>query len=53
MVLPEESSVDVLSEVRAWKEEDTQARAESSESDGAVCDYDVILTDQDILSQLK
>ena len=38
VVLPEESSVDVLSEVRAWKEEDTQARAESSESDGAVCD---------------
>lgn len=53
VVLPEESSVDVLSEVRAWKEKDTQARAESSESDGAVCDYDVILTDQDILSQLK
>ena len=53
VVLPEESPVDVLSEVRAWKEEDTQARAESSESDGTVCEYDVILTDQDIVSQLK
>ena len=52
-MLPEESPVDVLSEVRAWKEEDTQARAESSESDGTVCEYDVILTDQDIVSQLK
>lgn len=53
IVLPEESSIDILSEVRAWKEADTQARAESSESEGTVCDYDVVLTDQDIVSQLQ
>lgn len=52
-VLPEESSLDILSEIRAWKESDTAARAESSESEGEVCEYDVLLTDQDAVIQLR
>lgn len=53
VVLPEESSIDILSEIRAWKEADSAARAESSESEGEICDYDVLLTDQDVVIQLR
>ena len=53
LVLPEESPIDILSEIRAWKEADSAARADSSESEGEVCEYDVVLTDQDVVFQLR
>ena len=49
----EQSSVDILSDLRAWKEEDEAARAESSESEGVTCEYDVVLTDFDTACLLR
>ena len=55
----EKTSVDILSELRSWKQEDTAARAEQKQKNskkeptGVVCDYDVILTDFDTASQLR
>lgn len=48
----EENPIDILSELRAWKEENQTALAESSESEGVPCTYDVILTDQATADQL-
>ena len=49
----EENPIDILSELRAWKEDNQAALAESSESEGVPCTYDVILTDQDTIAQLR
>ena len=47
-----QNSVDILSEMRAWKQADHSAKEKDPEQ-GAVCDYDVILTDFDTASQLR
>lgn len=49
----EENPIDILSDLRAWKEDNQAALAESSESEGVPCEYDVILTDQDTIAQLR
>lgn len=49
----EENPIHILSDLRDWKEENQAALAESSESEGVPCTYDVILTDQDTVAQLR
>ena len=49
----EERPIDILSDLRAWKAENQAALAESSESEGISSEYDVILTDQDTIAQLR
>ena len=48
----EENPVNILSDLREWKKENQSALAESSESEGVPCEYDVILADQATVSQL-
>ena len=48
----EEIPVNILSDLREWKKENQSALAESSESEGVPCEYDVILADQATVSQL-
>ena len=49
----EENPIDILSDLRDWKKENQAALAESSESEGVPCTYDVILTDLDTVAQLR
>lgn len=49
----EKSPVNILSDLLAWKESDQAARAESSAAQGVPCDYDVVLTDQNTVAQLR
>ena len=48
----EENPVNILSDLRERKKENQSALAESSESEGVPCEYDVILADQATVSQL-
>lgn len=48
----EENPVNILSDLREWKKENQSALAESSESEGVPCEYDVILADQATVAQL-
>lgn len=48
----QKSSVDILSELRAWKDADRAAKEKDPEQ-GVPSDYDVILTDFDTASQLR
>lgn len=49
----EKNPINILSDIRAWKEENQTALAEGSESEGVPCDYDVVLTDQTTIAQLQ
>lgn len=48
----EENPINILADLRKWKDENQAALAESSESEGIPCEYDVILTDQATVTQL-
>ncbi len=49
----EENPINILSDLQGWKAENQAALAENSESEGISCEYDVVLTDQATVAQLR